>query len=336
MEEREAGAWLLRSVQRPALQDSFDLVHLGALEIVALTAEYRRLAAGGHNQRVAQWAALLAKQLGLPERAISLIQATAPLHDVGNIYIPDKILLKPSKLLPEEFEVVKGHVNLGLKLLGQGQSESLRMARLIIETHHERFDGQGYPRGLKGVQIPLIGQIVTVADVFDVLTHDQPYRKALDKDQALLEIQEQKGLAFDPQVVEALMALQQESYWLAKSKAGVVEPEPLLGGRLDILNLFDLLSSLTQNKTTGKLTLYFTDNQGHIWLEQGHIIHAHLAAEHSEEALFNLFAKTQTHPQTRFTFNQQAAPKTTIQRSTQQLLFDMALKLDHRLRGDNL
>ncbi len=335
MEEREAGAWLLRSVQRPTLAENFDLVHLGALEIVALTTEYRRLAASGHNNRVGQWAALLAKQLGLPDHAIALIQATAPLHDVGTVYIPDKILLKPTKLLPEEFEVVKGHVNLGLKLLGQGQSEPLRMARLIIETHHERFDGLGYPKGLKGVQIPLIGQIVTVADVFDVLTHDQPYRKARSKDLALLEIQEQKGLAFDPQVVEALVAVNQESYWLAKpKKASVAKPEALLEGRLDILNLFDLLSLLTQNKTTGQLRLNFGDSEGYIWLEQGNIIHAKGSTQHSEEALFSMFSKAQSHSSTRFELSKPTLPSSTIHRPTQQLLFDMAIRLDHRLRND--
>lgn len=336
MEEREAGAWLLRSLQRPALPiEKFDLVHLGALEIVALTAEYRRLASGGHNQRVGQLSALLAKQLGLPDHAISLIQAAAPLHDIGTVYIPDKILLKPGKLLPEEYEVVKGHVNLGVKLLGQGQSEILRMARLIIETHHERYDGQGYPRGLKGVQIPLIGQIVTVADVFDVLTHDQPYRHALSKEQALAELQAQNGQAFDPQVIEALLILQQESYWLARPKTTPSNPETLLEGRLDILNLFDLLSSLTQNKTTGKLTLHLLNQQGHVWLQEGNIIHAALETEQGEDALFSLFSKTQSNPQTRFSFYRQGTSKTTIQRTTQQLLFDMALKLDHRLRGDN-
>jgi hypothetical protein len=332
MEEREVGAWLLRSVQRPSLpEDDFDLMHLGALEIVALTTEYRRLAAGGHNHRVGQWAALLAKQLDLPERVIDLIRTTAPLHDLGAIYIPSKILLKPSKLLPEEFEVVKGHVNLGLKLLGQGQSESLRMARLIVETHHERFDGLGYPKGLKGVQIPLIGQIVTVADVFDVLTHDQPYRKAFSKEQALFEIQQQQGMAFDPQVVAALVAVNQESYWLARPGKDK-DAHALLEGRLDILNLFELLSSLTQNKTSGQLTLEFADAHGKIWLENGNIIHADIPSQQSEEALFSIFSQAQSKPHTRFVLTQPALPKPTIQRSTQQLLFDMAIRLDHRLR----
>lgn len=330
MEEREAGAWLLRSVQQPVLpEDSFDLWHLGVLEIVALTAEYRRLAQGGHNQRVAQLAALLAKKLGLPGHTLELIQAAAPLHDVGLIYIPEKILLKPGKLLPEEFEVVKGHVNLGLKLLGTGQSDLLRTARLIIETHHERFDGLGYPKGIKGVQIPLIGQIVTVADVFDVLIHDQPYRKALTKDQALNEIRQQSSLAFDPQVVEALLALQQESYWLARPK----KSPPMLEGRLDVLNLFELLSTLNQSKATGQLRLDFEPTKGYIWLEQGQIIDARFEAHQSEEALLRLLAKAQSQPNTGFALNQGKLPNPTIQRPTQQLLFDIAVKLDH-LRND--
>jgi HD domain/Domain of unknown function (DUF4388) len=337
MEGTEAGAWLLRSVQRPTLkEDTFDLMHLGALEIVALTAEYRRLASGGHNQRVGQLAALLAKQLGLPDQAISLIQSAAPLHDVGTVFIPETILLKTTKLLPEEFEVVKGHVNLGLKLLGQGQSNTLRMARLIVETHHERFDGRGYPNNLKGVQIPLIGQIVTVADVFDILTHDQPYRKAFSREQALTEIQQQKGIGFDPQVVDVLTTTMQESYWLARPlKEQSKEKAPaLLEGSLGILNLFELLTTLTQNQTSGQLALSFGDSPGYIWLSDGRITHATFNNLQAEEALFSLFSKAQQNPNTYFVLTKQPLAASTIHRPAQQLLFDIAVKLDHRLRGD--
>jgi HD domain/Domain of unknown function (DUF4388) len=337
MEGTEAGAWLLRSVQRPALKgNNVDLLHLGALEIVALTAEYRRLASGGHNQRVGQLAALLAKQLGLPEAAIALIQNAAPLHDVGTIFIPEKILLKPGKLLPEEFEVVKGHVNLGLKLLGQGQSDMLRMARLIVETHHERFDGHGYPNGLKGVQIPLIGQIVTVADVFDSLSHDQPYRPALTKENALAEILQQKNIGFDPQVVEALAAVMQESYWLARPIPETIKESktPLLEGRLDVLNLFELLTTLTQNQTSGLLELAFEGSSAQVWLEGGRIIHATLHIHQGEEALFNIFTMAQHDPKTRFVLTELTSSEITIHKNAQQLLFDIALALDNRLRGE--
>jgi len=127
------------------------------------------------------------------------------LHDVGKIGIPDEILLKPGKLSDNEWFVMKGHVELGTKLLSKGKSPLVQMAELIAFTHHERYDGSGYPRGLKGDAIPLVGQIVAVADVFDTLVNDRPYKKAWTIDEALKEMKCQRGRWFAPSVLDAFL-----------------------------------------------------------------------------------------------------------------------------------
>jgi len=129
------------------------------------------------------------------------------LHDVGKLAIPDSILLKAGKLTPEEFEVMKTHAALGSRLLSSGSSPVLQMAAVIAATHHERWDGGGYPNGLSGETVPLVGRIVAVADVFDALTHDRPYKRAWSVQDAIAEIGRGAGGQFDPRVVTAFLAL---------------------------------------------------------------------------------------------------------------------------------
>ncbi len=126
-----------------------------------------------------------------------LIEHAAPLHDLGKVGIPDHVLLKPGKLTPEEFEIVREHPGIGARLIGETDSEILRVARVIAETHHERWNGGGYPNGLRGEAIPLEGRIVTVCDVFDALTHERPYKPAWTIDQAIEELLTQRGKFFD-------------------------------------------------------------------------------------------------------------------------------------------
>jgi putative two-component system response regulator len=133
-------------------------------------AEFRDPETGAHIQRMAHYSAIIAKGLGLDEVSQRLILEAAPMHDVGKIGIPDYILLKPGKLTPEEFEIMKGHSRLGFELLKESGSEILRAGAEIAISHHEKFDGSGYPKGIKGADIPLFGRIVAVADVFDALT----------------------------------------------------------------------------------------------------------------------------------------------------------------------
>jgi PAS domain S-box-containing protein len=180
------------------------------LQRLALAAEYRDDDTSQHTERVGQSAAAIAGWLGLEPAQISLLREAAPLHDVGKLAISDSILLKPGKLSAEEYEVMKTHTTLGARLLSGSRSPVLRMATTIAETHHERWDGAGYPAELDGEAIPLVGRIVAVADVFDALTHVRPYKSAWPVDRAIAEIQRAAGTQFDPTVVAAFLALQED------------------------------------------------------------------------------------------------------------------------------
>lgn len=169
-------------------------------------AEFRDPETGAHIQRMAYYSQAIALGLGLDDAVQKLILEAAPMHDVGKIGIPDYILLKPGKLTPEEFEVMKGHTRLGHELLKDSGSETLRAGAQIAISHHEKYDGSGYPRGLKGHDIPIFGRIVAVADVFDALTSERPYKKAWSLDEARHFLEEGRGKHFDPLCVEALLA----------------------------------------------------------------------------------------------------------------------------------
>jgi putative two-component system response regulator len=181
------------------------------IERLAVAAEYRDDATGRHIHRVGEMAAELASALSLPEDDVELIARTAPLHDVGKIGVPDQILLKPGRLTPEEFELVKVHTTIGAQILSGEQVPLLRMAERIALTHHERWDGTGYPRGLAGDSIPQEGRIVAVVDVFDALTHERPYKRAWPFEEAVAEIARQRARQFDPEVVDAFLSVVQDS-----------------------------------------------------------------------------------------------------------------------------
>jgi putative two-component system response regulator len=175
------------------------------LERLAFAAEYRDDVTGAHAQRIGVLSALVAAELGLPAETVELIRRAAPLHDVGKIGISDAILLKKGQFTPEEHEVMKQHVSIGVEILGRSRSPLLRMAEEIALTHHERWDGSGYPSGLKAEEIPLSGRIVAVADVFDAITYRR--RDAPSAEQALEEIQSLSGVHFDPKIIAALASL---------------------------------------------------------------------------------------------------------------------------------
>lgn len=173
---------------------------------ISRAAEFRDPETGAHIQRMAYYSHAIAKGLDLDEAARRLILEAAPMHDVGKIGIPDYILLKPGKLTPEEFEVMKGHARIGHELLKESRSEILQAGAQIAISHHEKYDGSGYPRGLRGNDIPLFGRIVAVADVFDALTSERPYKKAWSLDDARHFLEEGRGKHFDPLCVEAFLA----------------------------------------------------------------------------------------------------------------------------------
>jgi putative two-component system response regulator len=178
---------------------------LEVLERLAQAAEFRDDDTGQHTRRVGEMAALLAGAMGLPAAQVEIIRRAAPLHDVGKIGISDTVLLKPGKLTDQEFDIIKGHAAIGARLLANGHSDLVRVAGIIAHSHHERWDGRGYPRKLEAEAIPLQGRIVAVADVFDALTHDRPYKKAWPVEEAQSEIEKQSGKQFDPRVVEAFL-----------------------------------------------------------------------------------------------------------------------------------
>jgi putative two-component system response regulator len=174
------------------------------VERLAMAAEFRDDNTGQHTQRVGQMSALLARQLGLPDVQVSLIRRAAPLHDVGKIGIPDSILMKLGKLTPDEFEIVKTHTTIGARLLSGGRFPLMRLAEEIAFSHHERWDGDGYAH-IRGADIPLAGRIVAVADVFDALTQQRPYKAAWPIDEAVAEIERQRGRMFDATVADAFL-----------------------------------------------------------------------------------------------------------------------------------
>lgn len=169
---------------------------LEVLERLAIAAEFRDDDTGRHTQRVAAVAEILAQALGLDRQRVGLIRRTAPLHDVGKIGIPDQILLKPGRLSPDEFAVMKTHSTIGSKILSGGRSALLNCAEVIARCHHERWDGAGYPSGLAGDAIPVEARVLAVADFFDALTHDRPYRPAWALERVRAEVFELRGRHF--------------------------------------------------------------------------------------------------------------------------------------------
>lgn len=186
---------------------ALEAAQLEILERLSQAAEFRDDDTGQHTHRVGTMSARLAEALGLGPQEVELIRRAAPLHDVGKIGIPDSILLKPGRLTPEEMDVMRTHTTIGAQLLSSGRSRLMAAAEEIALTHHEKWDGSGYPRGLRGEEIPLMGRIVAVADFHDALASDRPYRKAWTGEKIREEITSQTGRHFDPAVVEAFFGL---------------------------------------------------------------------------------------------------------------------------------
>jgi len=181
---------------------------------LALAAEYRDDDTFEHTERIRESAALIATELGLSVSEVELLRLAAPLHDIGKLGVSDAILLKPGRLTSEEFEHVRRHAELGAGILSGSSSPVLRAGEEIARTHHEWWDGTGYPTGLEGDEIPLFGRIVAVADVFDALTHERPYKAAWPVEEAVAEIGRLRGIQFDPRVVDAFERL--DPYRLAR------------------------------------------------------------------------------------------------------------------------
>lgn len=186
----------VRERTRELWQSRLDIIHR-----LSLAAEYRDDFTGVHLKQMSAYAVALAKAAGLDERELELLGHASQMHDIGKIRIPDQILLKPGKLSPEEWEIIKTHPAIGGEILAGSDSPLLQMAERIALTHHEKWDGSGYPKGLKKEKIPLEGRICAIADVFDALTSDRPYKKAWPLERAMDEIERGAGSHFDPELV---------------------------------------------------------------------------------------------------------------------------------------
>jgi putative two-component system response regulator len=200
-----------------------EVSRLQVIQCLARAAEYRDDTTGRHVMRVGKYVGVLAREIGFPDSEIDMLCLAAQLHDVGKIGLPDGILLKPGKLTPEEYAIVKSHCDIGFRIVqpldendlrtmkmyydssAGGESPLLTLAGRIAHTHHERWDGKGYPRGLAGESIPIEGRITSVADVFDALTTSRPYKDAYTPEKALAIMEEGRGSQFDPNVLDALL-----------------------------------------------------------------------------------------------------------------------------------
>lgn len=184
-----------------------EAARLEILHRLAQAAEYRDDETGEHTRRVGRMSGRIARALGLLRGEVEMIEMVAPLHDLGKIGIPDRILMNPARLSPDDFEIMKTHTLIGYELLTGSGFPLLDMAAEIALSHHEHWDGGGYPNGLAGEKIPLAGRIVALADTFDALTHQRPYKRAWSEREAWAEIEAHRGLQFDPDVVDAFRSM---------------------------------------------------------------------------------------------------------------------------------
>jgi putative two-component system response regulator len=193
---------------------------------LAFAVEYRDNDTGEHTLRVARYSRIIAEQLGLSPRLCRDIYLAAPLHDVGKVAIPDTILLKPGRLNDDEMAIIRTHAAIGGKILADSHCGLIQLGAAIASAHHERWDGSGYPNGLKQLQIPLAARIVAVADVFDALTTKRPYKEAMPLATAREYLEDKKEREFDPACVDAFVARWDEVVSIAVGQKAVQSPAP--------------------------------------------------------------------------------------------------------------
>jgi cyclic di-GMP phosphodiesterase len=199
------------SALREALDDAAQAqrrtweAHLDTVRRLVLAAEFRDADTAAHIERIGRYASMLAEMLRLPEREIELARLAAPMHDVGKIGIPDQILLKPGPLTAAEWQIMRTHPVIGANILEGSPSPVVQAGRLIALTHHEQWDGGGYPRGLSGDEIPLLARICAVVDMFDALTTVRPYRAGLPFATAVARMEDERGRQLDPYVLDTFL-----------------------------------------------------------------------------------------------------------------------------------
>lgn len=196
---QQALDWLERS------EKELRLSREETIQRLAIAAEFRDSATAQHIQRMSHYCELLARRFGLSPDRCDLIRTASPMHDIGKIGTPDHVLLKPGKFTPEEFNVIAQHAEIGYRILGGSDAELLKVAAVIAWTHHERWDGSGYPRNLKGDTIPIEGRIASIADAFDALTTERVYKPAFPFEHAVDLMVKHKAQHFDPDLIDVFM-----------------------------------------------------------------------------------------------------------------------------------
>jgi len=202
------------AIENAQLQEDLQSTYLQTVKALAEAVEAKDPYTRGHSDRVTKYALAIGRKLGLDEEELKILEHAAALHDVGKIGVPDSILSKPDKLTPAEYELVKRHAEMGERILKPVRS--FDKVCQIVRHHHESFDGSGYPDGLAGEEIPLLARILAVADAYDAMTSDRPYRAAFSPDEARRRIEEGKGKQFDPRVCDAFLEVLEEEYKLTE------------------------------------------------------------------------------------------------------------------------
>ncbi|MBI5537766.1 MAG: response regulator [Deltaproteobacteria bacterium] len=198
-----------------ALRSAIDRLQKAEIEVrasreetirrLSKAAEFRHNETALHIERMSRYCALLARQLGMPAEGVELMRTASAMHDVGKIGTPDSILLKPGKLTPEEFEIMKQHSEIGYRILTGSDSDLLNLAATIAWTHHEKYDGSGYPQGLRGEDIPMEGRVCAIADVFDALTSKRVYKGAMGVEESTAIMRDGRGKHFDPAMLDLFL-----------------------------------------------------------------------------------------------------------------------------------
>ncbi len=195
------------------LQRAFEKIKLTSLDtifILSSAAEYRDEDTGEHIQRISHCAEAIARKMDLDDDDVESILYASPMHDIGKIGIPDSVLLKPGKLDPNEWEQMKRHTIIGKYILEGSDSKYIKLAETIALDHHEKWDGSGYPNRLKGDEIPIVGRITAIVDVFDAVMSRRPYKEAFSLEKSLAIIEEGRGSSFDPKVVDAFFVVKEK------------------------------------------------------------------------------------------------------------------------------
>lgn len=208
--ERFNHDFMLLMEQKEKSYKALELSHLDTIKYLAAAAVFKDDDTGEHIDRMSRFSAIIARAYGQDENYCSLLQQASPMHDIGKIGIPDSVLKKPGKLTEQEWECMRKHPEYGANILSGSEVPLIQMAAEVALTHHEKFDGSGYPSKLIGDQIPLSGRIVALADFFDAITMDRCYRPAFSDEKALTMVMENSGSHFDPDVVKAFFSVSDE------------------------------------------------------------------------------------------------------------------------------